>query len=156
MKRKQTIAIGMTILTLALAVMLCASVIALYADGAAQRRESGSSTEAIFSRELVAEQLRRIAPLAVLWVAGVIGAIMTGSLAPKRGKSVKDTETMLRLLLASSSDVPKPIEREKLYRRNVHIACGVSAAICWRSRSCRRTTICASTAWNASACFATI
>ena len=131
MKRKQMIVIGMTILTLALAVMLCASVIALYADGAARRRESGSSMEPIFTRALVTQQLRRIAPLAALWVAGVIGAIVTGSLAPKHGKPLKDTETMLRLLLASSSDVPKSVEREKLYRRNVQIACGVSATICF-------------------------
>lgn len=79
MNRNRLIHIVMTALTLALTVALCLSALSLCRDGLARRRETGSSTEPIFTRERAAAQIGRVMPLFALWGVGLIAALAAGT-----------------------------------------------------------------------------
>ena len=86
MNWKKAIRALMTALTLALAAALCAAVLSLYADGLARRQAAGSSLTPLFTREMTAAALGRIAPLALAWLTVLAAAVVTGCLAPARGR----------------------------------------------------------------------
>ena len=65
MRKDRIIRLCVTALTLALAAALCAAVLSLYADGLARRQAAGSSLTPLFTREMTAAALGRIAPLAL-------------------------------------------------------------------------------------------
>ena len=82
MTGSRAIRLAMTILTLALALALCASALGLLAEGV-NRGGSAPSAEPIFTREAVALRLRRVAPLAGVWLLGVICAAAMGGSSPR-------------------------------------------------------------------------
>ena len=85
MRKDRIIRLCVTALTLALAAALAASVILTYANGLARREASGSLVAPVFTREDAGQALRRLAPLALAWLAAVAAAFIAGARAPKGG-----------------------------------------------------------------------
>ena len=85
MKRDRIIRFAVAALTLALAAALIASATALYRGGLARREASGSLTAPIFTRDDAGLALRRLAPLALAWLAVAGVSLMAGVRAPKGG-----------------------------------------------------------------------
>ena len=108
MSRSKLIRAATTVLTLALAVALCASALSLYAEGQA-RRAAGSGTEPIFTRGEIAVRLGHIAPLALLWLLGLVGAAALG-----RSPHPEDARAMRQAPVPRESGTPR-ILRVALY-----------------------------------------
>lgn len=85
MKRDRIIRFAVAALTLALTAALIASATALYRGGLARREASGSLTAPIFTRDDAGLALRRLAPLALAWLAVAGVSLMAGVRAPKGG-----------------------------------------------------------------------
>ena len=82
---RRIIAIALAALTLLLCLALGGTVLALYREGLARRAASGSGAEPIFTQAGVGAALRRLLPLAGLWLATLIAGLATGGAAPARG-----------------------------------------------------------------------
>jgi len=88
--------IAAAVLTLALAAALCAAVLTLYAAGQARRARTGSLTAPVFTREDAAVQLRRVSPLAALWLASLVAAAAAGAPAGRRGRPARQARLRMR------------------------------------------------------------
>lgn len=73
----------MTLLTLALAALLCLSAAGFYRAGLAARA-AGEANAPFFTREGVAERLKGLWPLAALWLAGALASWLIPALRPAR------------------------------------------------------------------------
>ena len=79
MKRDKIIRLCVTALTLALTAALIASAVALYLGGLARREAMQSAAAPLFNREDAARALRRLAPLALAWLAAVAAGLVCGA-----------------------------------------------------------------------------
>ncbi|MBR3503278.1 MAG: hypothetical protein IKO07_03420 [Clostridia bacterium] len=87
MNKTRIIRASVTVLTLALAVALIASALALYLGGSARREAANTHAAPPFTREDAAQALRRLAPLGLAWLATLLAAALTGILTPARGNA---------------------------------------------------------------------
>ena len=79
MKRDKIIRLCVTALTLVLTAALIASAVALYLGGLARREAMQSAAAPLFNREDAARALRRLAPLALAWLAAVAAGLVCGA-----------------------------------------------------------------------------
>ena len=79
MKRDKIIRLCVTALTLVLTAALIASAVALYLGGLARREAMQSAAAPLFTREDAARALRRLAPLALAWLAAVAAGLVCGA-----------------------------------------------------------------------------
>ena len=125
MKRNDILRAAVAALTLVLAAALIASTLFLYARGLSQRRESGDLTRALFTREAVAAQLRRLVPIFALWLAAWIAALAFGA---NRGAPPHSTRGPGREIPVDPPAVPSGRGRFPLLRI-VLFACAIAMIV---------------------------
>ena len=130
MKRNRILTMAVSILTVLLALVLCAAVLGMYLAGMAWRARTGSVTEPIFTRELAVYQMHRIWPVLIPWLLALIAAGIWGEKGKKPLQGAQSPERTLALLRARLGKLLPEARREAIRRRRIVLGGGAVLALC--------------------------